>query len=61
MQLATGQRVALATLNLQQDVDLTFSVSGSASRYAAVCFLLSADSRLVQPDAARVARPAPQP
>ena len=51
MQLATGQRVPLATLNLQQDVDLSFSVSGSASRYVAVCFLLGADSRLVQPGA----------
>ncbi|GAA4019220.1 TerD family protein [Deinococcus rubellus] len=51
MQLATGQRVPLASLNIQQDVDLTFSVSGLASRYAAVCFVLGADSRLIQPDA----------
>lgn len=51
MQLATGQRVPLATLNLQQQLDVIFNVSGSASNYAAVCFLLGADSRLISPDA----------
>ena len=51
MQLATGQRAALATLNLSDQVEIAFTVSGSASSYAPVCFILNADSRLVQPDA----------
>ncbi|WP_161882218.1 TerD family protein [Deinococcus alpinitundrae] len=51
MQLATGQRTALATLNLSDQLDIAFDVSGSASAYAPLCFVLNADSRLVQPDA----------
>ncbi|AZI43186.1 tellurium resistance protein TerA [Deinococcus psychrotolerans] len=51
MQLITGQRVPLATLNIQQQLDLTFDVAGSAPQYAALCFLLGADSRLISPDA----------
>ena len=36
MQLATGQRAALATLNLPDQLDITFNVSGQASTYAPV-------------------------
>lgn len=51
MQLTTGQRVPLATLNLQQQLDVTFDVAGSASNYPALCFVLGEASRLIAPDA----------
>ncbi len=52
MQLATGQRVPLATLQLQSDVDVRLSVSGLAREYAAACFVLGEGGRLISSDAA---------
>ena len=51
MQLAPGQRVPLASLNLQDQIGVTVDVSGSASTYAPLCFVLDAQSRLTQPNA----------
>ncbi|AWN21920.1 tellurium resistance protein TerA [Deinococcus irradiatisoli] len=52
MNLATGQRVPLASLQLQSDLEFRLQVSGAARDYAAVCFVLGADSRLTGPDPA---------